>query len=266
MTVARIDACFARLKKEGRAAFIAYHMAHDPDRGASLAVMRALAESGADIIELGMPFSDPVAEGPVIQRAAVRALEAGGSMCETLSLLREFRENNQETPVILMGYFNPILRYGVARFVENALSAGADGVIIVDLPYEEEEEFTAIASPAGLALIRLVAPTTGKERAVKTLKNAAGFVYCISVAGVTGTKSPEMKKVAEKVKEIKSITGVPVVVGFGIKTPEQAREAAAIADGIVVGSAIVRVIEESRHGGTEKIASSVGALLLTLCV
>ncbi len=243
----RIKSAFDGVKAENRTALVTYTMACDPDPATSLQIMQEMAENGADIIELGIPFSDPMADGPTIQEAAIRALNAGCNMREVFDIARKFRTHNQNTPIILMGYYNPIYRYGIDKFVKDAVEIGIDGVIIVDLPPEEEGEFTDIATPAGLSLIKLTAPTTDKQRAEKILQNATGFVYHISVAGVTGQKKPDISIIEKKLNLLQKATDLPIVVGFGIKTPEQAAKIASAKNisGIVVGSAFVRLIQEN---------------------
>ncbi len=258
--MSRISNTFSACKEQGRGALIAYTMAYDPDPAASQAFLNALPEAGADIIELGVPFSDPMADGPVIQAAANRALEAGASVKNTLAMATAFRKTHPSTPIILMGYYNPFYHYGLDAFVKDALTAGVDGVIIVDLPPEEEKEFTDIADPAGLALIRLVAPTTTPERAKQTLKNASGFVYYISIAGITGTSSAKKSALDSPITALRSATDLPIAVGFGIKTPEQAAEAASLADGVVVGSALIEKLNQSSDEALDFIRSLRSAL------
>jgi tryptophan synthase alpha chain len=241
----RIDRRFAALKEEGRAALVTFIMAGDPDYDTSLAIARALPKAGADIIELGMPFTDPMADGPAIQAAGLRALKAGQRMTRTLSLVRDFRKDDEQTPIILMGYYNPIYIYGNERFLADAKAAGVDGLIIVDLPPEEDEELCLPALKAGLNFIRLATPTTDDKRLPKVLTNTSGFVYYVSVAGVTGTAAPDTSKVTGAVARIKRHTPLPVAVGFGVKTAEQARAIAEGADGVVVGSALVDAMFKS---------------------
>ena len=241
----RIDRRFAALKKEGRAALVTFIMAGDPDYDTSLAVAKALPKAGADIIELGMPFTDPMADGPAIQAAGLRALKAGQRMTRTLSLVRDFRKDDDETPIILMGYYNPIYIYGSERFLADAKAAGVDGLIIVDLPPEEDEELCLPALKAGLNFIRLATPTTDDKRLPKVLTNTSGFVYYVSVTGVTGTAAPDTSKVTGAVARIKRHTRLPVAVGFGVKTAQQARAIAEGADGVVVGSALVDALFKS---------------------
>lgn len=240
----RFARCFEQLKQEKRAALVTYTMAYDPNYEHSLEILCGLPEAGADIIELGMPFSDPVAEGPPIQRAALRALRSGGTTAKTLDMVRSFRGRNDSTPIVLMGYYNPVYHYGLEAFVADAVDAGVDGVILVDLPPEEEQEFTDIAKPAGLSLIKLTTPTTDAVRAPKILHNASGFVYYVSVAGVTGTKSAAAADIGQAVEGLRAHTDLPICVGFGIRTPDQAEKVAKLADGVVVGSAFADLIHE----------------------
>ncbi|MFZ1002356.1 MAG: tryptophan synthase subunit alpha [Pseudolabrys sp.] len=241
----RIDKRFAALKEEGRAALVTFIMAGDPDYDTSLAIAKALPKAGADIIEIGMPFTDPMADGPAIQAAGLRALKSGQGMTRTLSLVREFRKDDDLTPVILMGYYNPIYIYGSERFLTDAKAAGVDGLIVVDLPPEEDEELCLPALKAGLNFIRLATPTTDDKRLPKVLTNTSGFVYYVSVTGVTGTAAPDTSKVTGAVARIKRHTRLPVAVGFGVKTAEQARAIAEGADGVVVGSALVDAMFKS---------------------
>ncbi len=241
----RIDKRFAALKEESRAALVTFIMAGDPDYDTSLAIAKALPKAGADIIEIGMPFTDPMADGPAIQAAGLRALKSGQRMARTLSLVREFRKDDDRTPVILMGYYNPIYIYGNERFLADAKAAGVDGLIIVDLPPEEDDELCLPALKAGLNFIRLATPTTDDKRLPKVLTNTSGFVYYVSVTGVTGTAAPDTSKVTGAVARIKRHTRLPVAVGFGVKTAEQARAIAEGADGVVVGSALVDAMFKS---------------------
>lgn len=256
----RIDKRFAALKKEGRAALVTFIMAGDPDYDTSLAIAKALPKAGADIIELGMPFTDPMADGPAIQAAGLRALKAGQRMTRTLSLVRDFRKDDDQTPVILMGYFNPIYIYGNERFLADAKAAGVDGLIIVDLPPEEDDELCLPALKAGLNFIRLATPTTDDKRLPKVLTNTSGFVYYVSVTGVTGTAAPDTSKVTGAVARIKRHTRLPVAVGFGVKTAEQARAIAESADGVVVGSALVDAMFKSLDKTGKASAGTVNAV------
>jgi len=256
----RIDKRFAALKKEGRAALVTFIMAGDPEYDTSLAIAKALPNAGADIIELGMPFTDPMADGPAIQAAGLRALRAGQRMTRTLSLVRDFRKDDDQTPIILMGYYNPIYIYGNERFLADAKAAGVDGLIIVDLPPEEDDELCLPALKAGLNFIRLATPTTDDKRLPKVLTNTSGFVYYVSVTGVTGTAAPDTSKVTGAVARIKRHTRLPVAVGFGVKTAEQARAIAEGADGVVVGSALVDAMFKSLDKTGKAGAGTVNAV------
>ena len=238
----RIDAKFADLKAAGKKAFVTYVMAGDPTYDRALEVVKGLPAAGVDIIELGLPFTDPMADGPTIQLAGQRALEAGMTLDKTLQMVREFRETDDITPIVLMGYYNPIYSRGVARFLAEAKEAGIDGMIVVDLPPEEDSELCIPAQKAGLNFIRLATPTTDDKRLPKVLTNTSGFVYYVSMTGVTGSAAVQAVDVKPEVDRIKASTDLPVIVGFGVKTPEAARDIAAIADGTVVGSAIVERI------------------------
>jgi tryptophan synthase alpha chain len=238
----RIDDTFARLRAAGKKAFVAYVMAGDPDPETSLAVMMGLPEAGVDIIELGMPFTDPMADGPTIQLAGQRALEGGQTLAATLQMVRRFRQANQTTPIVMMGYYNPIYSRGVDRFLAEAVEAGIDGLIVVDLPPEEDAELCLPAQAAGMNFIRLATPTTDAKRLPKVLQNTSGFVYYVSITGITGAAAAQAADVAPEVARIKAATDLPVIVGFGITTPEAARSIAGVADGCVVGSAIVKDI------------------------
>jgi tryptophan synthase alpha chain len=241
----RIDRRFAALKKEGRAALVTFTMAGDPDYETSLAIAKALPKAGADVIELGMPFTDPMADGPAIQAAGLRALKSGQRMTKTLALVRELRKEDDETPIVLMGYYNPIYVYGSDRFLADAKVAGVDGLIVVDLPPEEDEELCLPALKAGLNFIRLATPTTDDKRLPTVLTNTSGFVYYVSVTGITGMAAPDTTKAAAAVARIKRHTRLPIAVGFGVRTAEQARAIAEGADGVVVGSALVDVLRQS---------------------
>jgi tryptophan synthase alpha chain len=241
----RIDNKFAALKTEGRAALVTFLTAGDPDYETSLKIIEGLPKAGADVIELGMPFTDPMADGPAIQAAGLRALAAGQTMKKTLKLVKAFRVKDKETPIVLMGYYNPIYVYGVDTFVTDALKAGVDGLIVVDLPPEEDDELCIPAMKAGLNFIRLTTPTTDDARAPAVFKHTSGFVYYVSVLGITGTKAPDLKSVAKNVRRLKTHTDLPIAVGFGVKTAEQARAIAKDADGVVVGSALVSAIANS---------------------
>ena len=244
--MSRIDAKFAALRAEGRKAFVAYIMAGDPDLDTSLAIMKGLPASGVDVIELGMPFTDPMADGPTIQAAGQRALAGGQTLQKTLDMVAAFRKGDQTTPVVMMGYYNPIYSRGVDRFLVDAKAAGVDGLIVVDLPPEEDAELCLPAQKAGLNFIRLATPTTDDRRLPKVLQNTSGFVYYVSITGITGAAAAQSAEVAPEVARIKARTDLPVIVGFGIRTPEAARAIASVADGCVVGTAIVKQIEERR--------------------
>jgi tryptophan synthase alpha chain len=241
----RIDRRMARLKTEGRPALVTYFMGGDPDYATSLKIMKALPRAGADIIELGMPFSDPMADGPAIQASSQRALAAGQTMQKTLAMVKSFRKNDNSTPLVLMGYYNPIYVYPVDRFIADAVEAGADGLIVVDMPPEEDAELRPAAAAAGLDFIRLATPTTDAKRLPAVLANTSGFVYYVSIAGITGTKAPDLAEVEGHVRRIKAQTDLPIAVGFGVKTEEQVSKLARIAEGVVVGSALVAAISES---------------------
>lgn len=244
--MSRIDDKFAQLRAEGRKAFVAYVMAGDPDPATSLEIVRGLPGAGVDVIELGMPFTDPMADGPTVQRAGQRALEAGQTLQKTLDLVAEFRKGDATTPVVMMGYYNPIYSRGVERFLADARLAGIDGLIVVDLPPEEDAELCLPAQAAGLNFIRLATPTTDARRLPKVLQNTSGFVYYVSITGITGAAAAQAADVGPEVARIKAATDLPVVVGFGITTPEAAESIAGVADGCVVGSAIVKLIGEGK--------------------
>ena len=240
--MSRIAARFASLRAEGRKAFVAYVMAGDPDAATSLEIVRGLPAAGVDVIELGLPFTDPMADGPAIQHAGQRALAGGMTLAGTLGIARRFREADDETPIVLMGYYNPIFSRGVERFLAEARDAGIDGLIVVDLPPEEDEELCLPALAAGLDFIRLATPTTDDARLPAVMENTSGFVYYVAVAGTTGAKAASADEVAPHVARIKAATDLPVVVGFGIRDPKAAGAIAGVADGCVVGSAIVSEI------------------------
>lgn len=243
-TVTRIERRFAELKAANRAALVTFVTAGDPDYDLSLDLVRRLPEAGADLIELGMPFTDPMADGPAIQASSLRALKNGMTLKRTLKLVADFRAGNQATPIILMGYYNPVYSYGVAPFLKDAKSAGVDGLIVVDLPPEEDEELCIPALKGGLNFIRLATPTTDDHRLPTVLRNTSGFVYYVSIAGITGTRSAASGDVSAAVARLKRHTKLPVCVGFGIKTAEQAQAIAKAADGAVVGSALVSTIAQ----------------------
>jgi tryptophan synthase alpha chain len=240
--MSRIDRRFDALKAEGRAALVTFVMAGDPDPATSLELVKALPQAGADIIEIGMPFSDPMADGPAIQAAGLRALHAGMGLAKTLQLVSDFRKSDDATPIILMGYYNPIYVYGVKRFLVDAKAAGVDGMIVVDLPPEEDVELCLPALAAGLCFIRLATPTTDAQRLPAVLANTSGFVYYVSITGITGAAKPDYSKVASAVARIKAHTSLPIAVGFGVKDAKSAAEIAAHADGVVVGSALINAL------------------------
>jgi tryptophan synthase alpha chain len=242
---ARMDKRFADVAAEGRPVLVTYFMAGDPDFETSLSIMKALPKAGADVIELGMPFSDPMADGPAIQLAGQRSLKSGQTLAKTLEIARRFREDDQRTPIVLMGYYNPIYIYGVDRFLTDALAAGIDGLIVVDLPPEMDDELCIPALEKGINFIRLATPTTDDRRLPKVLENTSGFVYYVSMNGITGSALPDPSLIAGAVGRIKAHTNLPVCVGFGVKTAEHARAIGASADGVVVGTAIVNQIASS---------------------
>jgi len=263
LTTSRIDARFAALKAANRAAFVAYVMAGDPDAETALDILKGLPAAGADIIELGFPFSDPMAEGPPIQRAAQRALKAGMTLRKTLDMVRAFRAGDQTTPLILMGYLNPVLSFGYGTFAQAAAEAGVDGMIIVDCPPEEADPLADELEKAQVSLIRLATPTTDDKRLPMVLRRTSGFVYYVSVAGVTGVKEADAEVVAPAVTRIRKASGLPVAVGFGIKTPERAAAIARVADAAVVGSALVDEVAEAitvNESVTERVLSKVQSL------
>ena len=252
--MSRLDSRFAALKREARAGFVAYVMAGDPDAETSLRIVQGLPGAGADIIELGFPFSDPMADGPAIQRSALRALANGMTLAGTLGLARRFREGDKETPLVLMGYLNPILTYGLAPFAADAAGAGVDGVILVDCPPEEADPVLAAFDPAGLALIRLASPTTDDARLPAVVRRTSGFVYYVAVAGVTGAKAADADAVAPAVARVRAASGLPVAVGFGIRTPAQAAAVARVADAAVVGTALVDSVADAVAQNRDPVA------------
>ncbi|NNK77098.1 MAG: tryptophan synthase subunit alpha [Litoreibacter sp.] len=254
----RIDDTFARLKAEGKKAFVTYTMAGDPSYEKSFEVLKGLPAAGVDIIELGLPFTDPMADGPTIQLAGQRALDAGQTLEKTLQMVREFRALDDTTPIVMMGYYNPIYSRGVDRFLEDAKEVGIDGLIIVDLPPEEDAELCIPAQAAGLNFIRLATPTTDAKRLPTVLQNTSGFLYYVSITGITGAAEASAADVAPEVARIKADTDLPIIVGFGVKTPEAAQDIAGVADGTVVGSAIVNKIAEGHS--TEDVLSFVQSL------
>jgi tryptophan synthase alpha chain len=256
----RIDARFAELANQGRSAFVTFLMAGDPDPATSLEVIKALPKAGADVIELGMPFTDPMADGPSIQAAGLRALKAGMTLKKTLELVRGFRKDDDATPLVLMGYYNPIYIYGVDKFLVDAKAAGVDGLIIVDLPPEEDTELCIPAMKAGLNFIRLATPTTDDKRLPAVLANTSGFVYYVSIAGITGGAAADSNVVGEAVARIKRHTKLPVCVGFGIRTPDAARAIAEKANGAVVGTALVDALHASLDGEGRATPKTIGAV------
>ncbi|WP_440636069.1 tryptophan synthase subunit alpha [Bradyrhizobium sp. PUT101] len=256
----RIDTRFAELAKQGRSAFVTFLMAGDPDPATSLEIIKALPKSGADVIEIGMPFTDPMADGPSIQAAGLRALKAGMTLKKTLELVRGFRKDDNATPIVLMGYYNPIYIYGVDKFLVDAKSAGVDGLIIVDLPPEEDDELCLPAMKAGLNFIRLATPTTDDKRLPAVLANTSGFVYYVSITGITGAAAADSTAVSEAVARIKRHTKLPVCVGFGIRTPETARAIASHANGAVVGTALVDALKNSLDAEGRATAKTVNAV------
>ncbi|MFT4002199.1 MAG: tryptophan synthase subunit alpha [Rhizobium sp.] len=257
---ARMDKRFAALKAEGRPALVTYFMGGDPDYDTSLGIMKALPEAGADVIELGMPFSDPMADGPAIQLAGQRALKAGQTLKKTLQLAADFRKTDADTPIVMMGYYNPIYIYGVEKFLDDALAAGIDGLIVVDLPPEMDDELCIPAIRKGINFIRLATPTTDDKRLPTVLKNTTGFVYYVSMNGITGSALPDPSLVSGAVKRIKQHTDLPVCVGFGVKTAEHAKLIGASADGVVVGTAIVNQIATSLTKDGKATADTIQAV------
>jgi tryptophan synthase alpha chain len=263
----RIDKRFAALKAEGRAGLVTFLMAGDPDHETSLAIIAALPEAGADLIEIGMPFTDPMADGPAIQAAGLRALQSGETLTKTIDLVRQFREGDSDTPIVLMGYYNPIYIYGVDRFLTDAKAAGVDGLIVVDLPPEEDVELCLPAMKAGVNFIRLATPTTDDKRLPAVLANTSGFVYYVSITGITGSAAPDTARVAQAVARIKRHTDLPVAVGFGVRDAARARAIAEAADAVVVGSALVDVLAQSldKDGkATKKTVAAVTDLVASL--
>ncbi|MCK1476421.1 tryptophan synthase alpha chain [Bradyrhizobium sp. LM6.10] len=256
----RIDTRFAELKKAGRAAFVTFVMAGDPDPATSLEIIKALPKAGADVIELGMPFTDPMADGPSIQAAGLRALKVGMTLKKTLDLVRGFRKDDNATPIVLMGYYNPIYIYGVDKFLGDAKAAGIDGLIIVDLPPEEDDELCLPAMKAGLNFIRLATPTTDDKRLPAVLANTSGFVYYVAITGITGAAAADASSVSEAVTRIKRHTKLPVCVGFGIRTPENARAIASHANGAVVGTALIDALKNSLDADGRATGKTVNAV------
>jgi tryptophan synthase alpha chain len=257
----RIDRRFASLKREGRAGLVTFVTAGDPDPATSLAILKAAPVAGADVVELGMPFTDPMADGPAVQASSLRALKAGQTLRKTLDLVRAFRAGDDDTPIVLMGYYNPIYIYGVDRFLTDAVSAGVDGLIVVDLPAEEDDELCVPALKVGLNFIRLTTPTTDDKRLPVVLANTSGFVYYVSITGITGAATPEFGRVAQAVARLKRHTDLPIAVGFGVKNAEHARAIAQGADGVVVGSALVEAVRTSLDADGKATAKTVPAVI-----
>jgi tryptophan synthase alpha chain len=260
MSSTRIDNRFADLKRQGRAALVTFLTAGDPDMDTSFAILKALPDAGADVIEIGMPFTDPMADGPAIQASSQRALKGGQDMKKTLAMIRNFRANDHATPIVLMGYYNPIYIYGVDKFLVDAKTAGVDGLIVVDLPPEEDDELCLPALKAGLNFIRLATPTTDDKRLPAVLANTSGFVYYVSITGITGMAAADPWAVTAAVSRIKRHTKLPVAVGFGVRSAEQARAIAQAADGVVVGSALIDALKATLDANGKAQAASVGAV------
>jgi tryptophan synthase alpha chain len=255
--MSRLAAKFAALKKEGRAAFVPFITAGDPDMDTSFAILEKLPAAGADVIELGMPFTDPMADGPAVQASSVRALKAGATLLKVFELVKKFRKADKTTPIVLMGYYNPIHAYGTARFARDVAAAGVDGLIVVDLPVEEDEVLRVPALAQGVDLVRFVTPTTDEARLKRIVGDASGYLYYVSVAGVTGTKAVPEDEVRAAMTRVKAATDLPCAVGFGIRSPEQAAAVARVADGVVVGSAIVSLVAVNLDAGKDKIVAEV---------
>jgi tryptophan synthase alpha chain len=255
--MSRLSDTFARLKKEGRAAFVPFITAGDPDMETSFAILEKLPGIGADVIELGMPFTDPMADGPAVQASSVRALKSGATMAKVLKMVEKFRKTDRDTPIVLMGYYNPIHAYGTARFARDVAAAGVDGLIVVDLPVEEDEVLRVPAQAQGVDVIRFVTPTTDEARLKRILGEASGYLYYVSVAGVTGTKAVPEEEVRTALARVRAATSLPCAVGFGIRSPEQAAAVARVADGVVVGSAIVSRVAAHLHEGKDRITAEV---------
>jgi len=267
--VTRLSDTFARVKKEGRAAFVPFITAGDPNMETSFAILEKLPAAGADVIELGMPFTDPMADGPAVQASSVRALQSGATMAKVLEMVKKFRRTNKTTPIVLMGYYNPIHAYGTARFARDVAAAGVDGLIVVDLPVEEDEVLRVPARAQGVDLIRFVTPTTDDARLKRIIADASGYLYYVSVAGVTGTKAVPEEEVRAAIARVRAATDLPCTVGFGIRSPEQAEAIARLADGVVVGSAIVSRVAANigllkEEGGRAKVIAEVLDLVKTL--
>jgi len=257
----RIAARFARLRDAGRGALIPFLEAYDPDFDTSMAILRGLPAAGADLIEIGVPFTDPAADGPTIQKAGQRALKAGGTMLGTLAMVREFRREDDMTPIVLMGYINPILSYGPERFCQDAAQAGVDGLIVVDMPSEEADELASEIDAAGLDLIRLVAPTTDDERLPMVLETAGGFVYYVAIAGITGTRSATAQDLELAIPRVRAHTKLPIAIGFGVRSPEQAAQAVQVADAVVVASVLIETLAASLDEHGQAQPHTVGRVL-----
>lgn len=255
--MSRIEATFADKKKK----LITFIMAGDPDHDTSLALLKSLPAAGADIIELGMPFTDPAADGPTIQASGLRALEGGASMKKTLELVREFRKGNNTTPIVLMGYANPVMAYGWAKFAGDAARAGVDGLILVDLPPEEDAEFRALCKSSGLDLIRLLTPTSDAKRLPTLLEGVSGFLYYVSITGITGSASASLSAIGPHIKQIKALTDLPLAIGFGVRTPEDVKAMAALSDAVVVGSAIIKALQEGGVAPAAKLVQNLAQAL-----
>ena len=255
--MSRLSVTFARLKKEGRSAFVPFITAGDPDMETSAAILEQLPAAGADIIELGAPFSDPMADGPAVQASSMRALKAGATMVKVLQMVARFRKTDKKTPIVLMGYYNSIHAYGTAKFVHDVAQAGVDGLIVVDLPIEEDEVLRVPAKAQGVDLIRFVTPTTDEARLKRIVADASGYLYYVAVAGVTGTKQAPEAEIAAAMARVRAATNLPCTVGFGIRTPEQAAAVAAMADGVVVGSAIVSLVAAHQAQGKDAVIAKV---------
>jgi|TARA_B110000091_G_scaffold87214_1_gene95709 tryptophan synthase alpha chain len=263
----RIKSKFEELKNSNKKGLITFVTAGDPNYDTSLEILKKLPDAGADIIEIGMPFTDPMADGPGIQASYLRALEAGQTLKKTIQLVKDFREFNSNVPIVLMGYYNPIYKYGVETFIKNIKEIGVDGIIVVDLPPEADRELCIPANEKGIDFIRLATPTSNEDRLPKIVNNASGFLYYVSVAGITGSKAPEISSIESKIKTIRNFTDIPIAVGFGIKTPEQAVNIAKTADAVVVGSAIIDKINEAYKkdkNNIKLIADSAADLVKTL--
>jgi tryptophan synthase alpha chain len=261
VTLDRLRLTFARCRNENRAALVTYIMAGDPDLATSARLINALPEAGADILEIGMPFTDPMADGPAIQNAATRALKAGQTLRKTLAMIHAFRATNTDTPIILMGYYNPIYVYGLPDFLRDAVAAGIDGLLLVDVPPEADAEVCLPTREAGLAFVRLATPTTDAARLPAVLAHSSGFVYYVSIAGITGTASANFNSVAQAVANLRAGTDLPIVVGFGVKTPTDVATLAPLADGVVVGSALVQTLADTLDSDGHATASTLEAVL-----